>query len=112
MHSRPLWILFAIAAAIAGVLSYFAWSRPDALEHALSNYRNGSVNAAPQAPEPSAAAANAPLPNYTVPSVTHPFAGSAVAGIIGVAATFAVLAAIVWILKPRARAQVGGRQDG
>jgi hypothetical protein len=112
MHSRPLWILFAITAAIAGVLSYFAWSRPDALEHALSNYRNGSVNTAPQAPGQSAAAAKTPLPGYTVPSVTHPFAGNAVAGIIGVAATFAVLVAIVWILKPRGRAQLGDKQDG
>ena len=112
MRSRPMWILFAITAAIAGVLSYFACSRPDALEHSLSNYRNGSVDAAPKAPEQSAAAATAPLPGYTVPSVTHPFASNAVAGIIGAAATFAVLVALVWILKPRARAELRGKQDG
>ena len=79
---RPLIVMFALAIVIAGGLSYFASPHPDGLERVAED--RGFLE---RAQEPS----HTVMPDYTIPGLPV-FLSNGLAGIIGVAATFAVVA--------------------
>lgn len=102
--TKAFWVLAAVTALLAGVGSYFAYSKPDALEHSVSAY---SPN-----PEASTSLADPQgvLPGYSVPGVKKPFVSGGVAGLVGVAVTFAVIAAFGLLARGK-RGKEGG-SDG
>ena len=81
---RFVLVMLALSLVIAGGLSYFASSHPDGLERVAEDH--GFMN---RAQKPS----HTVMPDYTIPGLSG-FFSNGLAGIIGVAATFAVVAVI------------------
>lgn len=109
MHSaaqrRVVWLLAIATVLTAGVGSYFAYSKPDALEHSIAAY----------APEGAAGVESTdggyrgPMADYSVPGVAEkPFLSGAVAGLVGAGATFAVIAAAGFVIARTRRGGKGG----
>jgi hypothetical protein len=95
----PLLLMLALALVIAGGLSYFASTHPDGLERVAEDHRFMD-----RAREPS----HTVMPGYTIPGL-HGFLSNGLAGIIGVAATFAVVTAVVRLARKR---RTTGAADG
>ncbi len=75
---RALWILLATSLLIAGVVSWFASPHPDGLEKVAEDH--GFIG---RVREPLFRI----MPDYTIPGLNG-FRSNALAGVIGVAATF------------------------
>ena len=96
---KTVWILAAMALVMAGVMSYFAYSKPDALEHSLAGHStDGSAAVSAQ---DTRAGNGAPLADYGVPGVRQPFFSSGLAGIIGTVMVFVAVSLVAWALKYR-----------
>jgi cobalt/nickel transport protein len=100
-NATQKWAILALAAAaalVAGVGSYFAYSKPDALEHSVAVYapEGGGVQS-------TDAAHKAPLADYAVPGVAKPAVSGGLAGLIGVAVTFVVIMAAGFALSRASR---------
>jgi len=96
-HTKALWLVAGLVVILAGVVSYFAGSRPDALEYGVSKYAPGG-----QRPVTDQQGANVPLPEGAAPVAEHrPFASNAISGIAGAAVTFAVIAAVGFLITRR-----------
>jgi len=89
--NRYLIILFIAALLIAGVLSWFASSSPDGLERIAEDL--GFAGKA-------GGSAFSLMPDYTVPGVKG-FWSNALAGIIGVCATFGVIYVVGKVITHR-----------
>jgi hypothetical protein len=102
--NRKLWLLALAVAALAGVLSYFAYSFPDALEFSLEREAPaaGEAGGAGEAPEE----AGGLLPDYAVPGAGSPALSRGLAGLAGAVIVFAVVAALGLFLR-HARARRG-----
>ena len=110
---RALWLLAGMAVLVAGVLSYFASSHPDALEHSLDAYKADAPGPAGTAGAPSRSQAatpaspegragyRAPLPDYSLPGANQSFVSGGVAGVIGALGTFAVIVLFAVLLRSR-----------
>ena len=96
---KAVWILAIAAVSIAGAMSYFAYSKPDALEHSLANYSTGGNEAVSAQNTP--AGNGAPLADYGVRGVKQPFVSGGLAGVIGIVMVFAAVSFIGWALKHR-----------
>jgi cobalt/nickel transport protein len=96
---RAVWILAVAAVSIAGVMSYFAYSKPDALEHSLLNYST-DANAAVAA-QGTVPGNGAPLGDYNVGGVKQPFMSGGLAGIIGIVMAFVAVSFLGWALRYR-----------
>jgi hypothetical protein len=93
---------FAVGAGLtltlATILSHFAASAPDALEHSLATTRpaaDGGILDGAEGEERGL------FPDYGTPGIDAPFASGAVAGAIGVVAVFGLLVAAGWLLRRR-----------
>lgn len=97
MSTRRFAVL-AIAASllIAGVLSWYASSSPDGLEHVAKT--SGFGQSAEIHP-----AETGPLAGYATKGVSDERLSGAVAGVIGVAATGLVMGGLVLVLRRRDR---------
>lgn len=89
-----LWVLGA-AFVVAGLLSPFASSWPDGLEKVAE--RIGFL-----ARGEGAALVASPLPDYQMPGITHERLSTALAGILGALAVFALLWFLGRLLASRA----------
>lgn len=81
-----------VSVIVAGVLSVFASSRPDGLEHVASTL--GFAETARDS-----AAAGSPLADYGVGGISNGAVSGGLAGVIGVLATAVVMAALVLLLR-------------
>jgi len=92
---------------VAGILSFFAYPFPDALEDSLEQHRAADGMPAGSDPSPSPTGEtteatgtwNAPFPDYAVPGVENEGLGGALAGILGAAGTFVVLLLLLSLLS-------------
>jgi|GEM_PF-5871792 len=121
---KSFWGLVVLTLLAAGVFSYFAYSPPDALEHSLEHYaaKDASQQEQGEPVQPGAAETQATetkeegyagaLPDYSVPGVEKPFLSGGAAGIIGIAATFAVIAGAGLLLQSRAKKRKEREGDG
>jgi hypothetical protein len=103
-------IIAAVTIVTAGVVSYFASSHPDALEHSLESYRPESQTA--EAPSPTGASSDSSysgaMPDYSMPGLKSRFGSNAATGIAGAAVVFAVITAIGLVLRRRRGRQAHG----
>jgi hypothetical protein len=83
-----------VALAVAGVASFYASSKPDGLEKVASD--EGFLESADDH-----ALADSPLADYDVDGVDDARLSVGLAGVIGVALTFAVGAGAVWLVRSR-----------
>lgn len=103
-----------LALVLAGVVSNFASSSPDGLESATlqgcTTDEEGTITGgeciAQHAKEQSG-----PLPDYGIPGIDNPYLSTALAGVLGVLATFAVGIGLFWLVARRTRNAVGSN-DG
>jgi hypothetical protein len=101
---RAILAFAVIAALVAGVGSYFAYSRPDALEHSVSAYAPAGQAIA----QSTDAQYKGPLSGYNVPGLARPAVSGGLAGLIGAAMTFVAIAGAGFALS-RARRRERGR---
>ena len=102
MKRGAFWALAALAAVLAGVVSYFACSAPDALEYSLERHAPGeaTVESSDGASPKRNDAYDAPLADYSAPPLSDkPFLSGGIAGLVGVAATFLVIVGAGLLLK-------------
>jgi len=96
MKRTVLWGL-AISAVVGGAVSYYACSSPDGLERAAEMFpRTGQT-------EPAADLLPALMPDYTVPGIANRRISGGLAGVAGVAVTFALCMVVGRLLSRRAR---------
>jgi cobalt/nickel transport protein len=121
LNVKALCVLAAITVAIAGVVSYFASSSPDALEHSLATYREGGKTESAKAADVRAAATGgstesggyeAPLQDYSVPGVENTFLSGGMAGIAGALVTFAVIILVAAALKSAGKRKSENKTNG
>jgi cobalt/nickel transport protein len=101
LRSPAFWIIAAVAAVAAGVLSYFASPAPDALEYSLERHApEEPANITVEATAAVEGGYDAPLLDYSAPPLSdRPFLSGGVAGLIGAAAVFALIVAAGYLLK-------------
>jgi len=100
MSRKVLLVVFLVAAmGIAGVVSYWASTRPDGLDRSIELH--GLQPAAATAPEGSPPAS--PLADYKLSGVDSPFLSNGLAGLIGALLVLAVLLALGYLLTRKHR---------
>lgn len=93
-RGRSLWIAGVVAAlVVAGVLSWYASSSPDGLEHAAEQAEFAQSAS-------DSATAGSPLADYLVDGEENRFSAG-VAGVIGVAVTLALAGGLALVLRRR-----------
>ena len=96
-HNRRFYlVLFVVALVIAGVVSYYASSSPDGLEHVA--HTTGFADKAG-----THASDGSPLADYGVKGVHNARLSGGLAGIIGVLVTLALASAVTFLVRRRAR---------
>lgn len=106
-HAKALWIAAGLAVLLAGAVSYFASSRPDALKYGVDRYAPGG-----QRPVVGGSGGTVPLPQDAAPaSQQRRFMRNALAGLAGVAATFVAIV-VVGFLITRGRSGREAKPNG
>jgi cobalt/nickel transport protein len=121
--SRRLgWFLAAgllVAAVLAGVVSNFASSSPDGLDHtALTGCTvdgrgeiTGGTCMAQQ--EQAHQSADSPLADYGIRGIDNEFLSTGLSGVVGVLITFALGGGVLWLVRRRSTPEAGARdRDG
>lgn len=83
-----------ISLFLAGVVSYYASGHPDGLEYVAGGLGFGSS-------AQDSATAGSPLADYGVSSISDARLSGGAAGVLGVIAVGALMAALVWLLRRR-----------
>ncbi|GAA2114189.1 PDGLE domain-containing protein [Actinomadura alba] len=83
-----------VALVLAGILSYYASSKPDGLEKVAADK---GINAK----EEDHAFADSPLGDYGVKGVDHGRLSGGLAGVIGVGVTLALGGGLFWVVRRR-----------
>lgn len=88
-------VAVVVTLLVAGVLSFYASSSPDGLEH-VAETKGFSQTETEHHTE------NGPLAGYDAKGVSSPHLSKGLAGVIGVAATGALMGGLVLVLRRRA----------
>ncbi|MGH3328720.1 MAG: PDGLE domain-containing protein [Streptomycetales bacterium] len=83
-----------LALVLAGIVSYFASSRPDGLERVAHDHGIA-------AEEREHAGSGSPFAGYQARGLERPALSGGLAGVAGVGATFAATALLVWVVRHR-----------
>lgn len=95
MTTKRFYAAFLLAAlVVAGIVSYYASSKPDGLSKVAED--KGIT-----AKEKEHSMADSPLSDYGVKGVENERLSGGLAGVIGVAATLAVSGGIFWVVRRR-----------
>lgn len=86
-----LWVGVAVALILAGVISFYASSSPDGLEKVAED--KGFIDSADDSQT-----ADLPLADYGTSGVDNARLSVGIAGVVGVAVTFAVAGGIFWLI--------------
>jgi hypothetical protein len=89
-----IWLGIAAAVVLAGVVSFYASSSPDGLEKVATD--KGFIDSAEDSD-----VAGSPLADYGTSGVENERLSVGIAGIIGVAVTFAVAGGLFWLVARR-----------
>jgi len=100
-----VWIGIVVAIVLAGVVSFYASSSPDGLEKVASDH--GFIDSAEDSHT-----ADLPLADYGTSGVDNARLSVGIAGIIGVAVTFAAAGGIFWLIARRRGDESSGDPDG
>ena len=84
----------AISVLLAGVVSFYASSHPDGLEHVAGSLGFGST-------AQDSATSGSPLAGYGVSSISDPRLSGGVAGVVGVVVVGLLMAGLLWLLRRR-----------
>lgn len=97
ISTRTLLVVGAvIALLLAGIVSFYASSSPDGLEHVA-----GSLGFESAAKEHHAA--DSPFADYAVAGVADARLSGGLAGVVGVIAVGLVMAAVIWLVRRSSR---------
>ena len=95
MTARRWWVLALLAALlVAGVMSYYASSRPDGLEHVSQTL--GFADA-----ETGSPASSSPLADYETRGVDDRRLSGGLAGVAGTLVVLAVGGGLFWLVRSR-----------
>lgn len=89
-----LWVGLAVALVLAGVVSYYASSSPDGLEKVAED--KGFIESGKDS-----AVAGSPLADYGIEGVGNERAAVGLAGVVGVAVTFALAGGVFYLIARR-----------
>ena len=84
----------AISLFLAGVVSFYASSHPDGLEHVAGRLGFGST-------AQDSATAGSPLAGYGVSGISDARLSGGVAGVVGVVVVGLLMAGLLWLLRRR-----------
>ncbi|MCL3818658.1 PDGLE domain-containing protein [Aeromicrobium wangtongii] len=102
---RVLLVLGAVSFLIAGVVSFYASSSPDGLEHVAATTGFGDT-ARPHA------TSDGPLAGYSVKGVHNDRVSGGLAGVIGVTATLVIAGGVTLLVRRRSGADASAPDTG